>query len=176
MTKLNKYQKYSKKVFESNFIKSDDCWEWIGVIGTRGYGKIGAKDLAHRRAYEYNFGKIPEGMQVCHKCDNKKCVNPAHLFLGTLQDNMRDKNSKNRQAKGSKIGNSVLNEEKVLEIRKKRLSGAEYQSISDEYGISWYLVRCICKNRQWKHVALGVECKNYVSPAGGFSKKHLCTH
>lgn len=83
---------------------------------------------------------------------------------------MKDKNSKNRQAKGSKIGNSILDEEKVLEIRRKRLSGAEYQSLAEEFKISWDLVRCVCKNSQWKHVSLGEECKNYISKAGGFKK------
>jgi hypothetical protein len=161
----------SKKIFESNYEKTDGCWNWKGVIGIRGYGRIGTTGLAHRRSYEYTYGAIPKGMQVCHKCDNRKCVNPAHLFLGTNGDNLKDMTEKGRRARGSKMANSVLSDEIVLGIRRKRLSGCEYQVLADEYKISWYLVRCVCKNRQWKHVPLGEECKNYISPAGGFSKK-----
>ena len=157
-----------KKRFESLFEKKEGCWEWKGSVTTNGYGKF-RSSAASRASYQYYIGEITRGMQVCHTCDNRKCVNPAHLFLGTISDNMKDKNSKNRQAKGSKIANSILRDDIVLEIRKKRLAGAEYQFLSDEYEISWYLV--ICKNRQWKHVALGDECKNYISRAGGFSKK-----
>lgn len=158
-----------KNRFESLFKKTESCWEWQGKLTNTGYGKF-RSSAASRASYQYYVGDIPKGMQVCHVCDNKICVNPSHLFLGTISDNMKDKNSKNRQARGSKIGNSILNEEIVLEMRKKRLLGCQYQTLADEYKISWYLVRCICKNRQWKHVALGEECSSYISPANGFKK------
>lgn len=165
---------YSKKIFESNYEKTDGCWIWKGSVNRGGYGKIGTTNLAHRRAYEYAYGKIPEGKQVCHHCDIRLCVNPSHLFLGSIGDNMKDKCFKDRQARGSKIGNAILTEEKVLEIRKQRLSGKEYQEIADGFGVGWYLVRDICKNKQWKHVPLGEESKAYISPALGFkgSKKN----
>lgn len=159
----------AKKRFLSLFEKTHGCWEWKGKLTNNGYGKFRSSS-ASRASYEYHIGEIPEGMQICHICDNRKCVNPEHLFLGSIKDNMRDKNSKNRQAKGSKIANSILSDSIVLEIREKRLKGVQYQTLSDEYKISWYLVRCICKNRQWKHVGLGQECKNYISKAGGFRK------
>lgn len=151
------------KIFESNFKKVEGCWIWEGYIGSKGYGKFGANTQAHRRSYLYYVGEIPPGKQVCHTCDNRKCVNPAHFFLGSIGDNMRDRTKKNRQAKGSKIANSILTENQVLDIRKDRLSGIGYQQISEKYAISWYLVRSICKNRQWKHVPLGEECKNFKS-------------
>lgn len=158
----------SKEQFEANYEKTDGCWIWKGVVSKGGYGRIGSVELSHRKQYKYIYGKIPKGIQVCHTCDNRLCVNPAHLFLGTIADNMKDKNTKKRQAKGSKIGNSILTEEKVLEIRKMRLSGKEYQEIANHFSIGWYLVRSICKNRQWKHVELGEECKSYISKAGGY--------
>ena len=88
------------------------------------------------------------------------------MFLGTISDNMHDKFKKNRQAKGSKIGSSILNEEKVYEIRRLRMTGKTYEELADIFNVSWYLIRSICKNRHWKHVALGEECKVYRKPLG----------
>lgn len=77
-----------------------DCWLWLGDLSEWGYGVFSVNHVgrgAHRVAYEYANGPIPEGMKVCHRCDVPPCVNPAHLFLGTHQDNMDDKVSKGRQ-------------------------------------------------------------------------------
>lgn len=79
--------------------KSKDCWEWVGAVNNKGYGYIHAKVgrfLAHRVSYELEYGPIPEGMCVLHKCDNPRCVRPSHLFLGTIADNNRDMMAKGR--------------------------------------------------------------------------------
>ncbi len=145
-------KKRSKEIFEGNYEKTPGCWNWKGVISTHGYGKIGNSSLAHRRAFEYTYGKIPKDKQVCHKCDNRLCVNPGHLFLGSIGDNMKDKNFKNRQAKGSKIGTSKLNENQVREIRNRRDMGETYESLSIFFNVSWDTIRGIVKKRTWTHI------------------------
>ena len=147
-----------KKRFESLYEKTENCWIWIGKLTANGYGKFRSV-AASRASYKYYIGDIPKGLQVCHTCDNRKCVNPSHLFLGTLQDNLKDMTDKGRRARGSKIASSTLTEEQVLEMRKMRLSGCEYQEIAGKFGADWYTVRNVCKNNTWQHVALGQESK-----------------
>lgn len=78
----------------SNFTINGDCFDFCGAINNRGYGKFSFKGkvfLAHRASYEKEFGKIPDGLMICHKCDNRKCINPGHLYAGTMSDNARDR-------------------------------------------------------------------------------------
>lgn len=129
------------RTFES-FLKHmpSGCIEWTGVtIKSNGrdshrYGRFtsgGKKRLAHRVAYELAFGEIPDGMLVLHRCDNTKCCNPAHLFLGSHLDNMSDMRAKGRSNKapfpvrhGSDVSGARLTDLDVQEIRRDRAAGA----------------------------------------------------
>lgn len=127
------------------------CWEWTACIDTAGYGLIGDGDkhqLAHRLSYELHYGPIPEGMCVCHTCDNRLCVNPAHLWLGTNADNVADKMNKKRRGRSAK-----LTESQVIEIRNEYArGGVTYQSIADKYGIGMVTVFHIIQRRTWRTV------------------------
>lgn len=91
---------------------SDGCWEWRGRRNHSGYGLIRVGDakavLVHRYAYQTWVGSIPAGLYVCHHCDNPSCCNPAHLFLGTDLDNIRDMQQKNRHAQHERHGKGFV--------------------------------------------------------------------
>jgi hypothetical protein len=133
--------------------EGDKCWEWTACT-TGGYGRIridGKSQIASRVAYQLFHGAIPDKLVVCHKCDNRKCVNPSHLFLGTLQDNNFDCLSKGRIARGEKARGARLKEAQVREI----LSSIE--TLSDEeasrvYGVTLRHIRDLRKGRAWKHL------------------------
>ena len=88
--------------FWSYVEKTDTCWNWIKADNGAGYGIFSHEknkiDRAHRIAYRETYGEIPKGMFVCHHCDNRKCVRPDHLFVGTNQDNVNDMMSKKRNS------------------------------------------------------------------------------
>lgn len=99
----------------------DGCHYWIGAISNRGRGRFsynGVNCLAPRIAYEFYKGVIPDGLFVCHSCDNGLCVNPDHLFLGTNQDNINDKVKRGRQSRlhGSTNPNAKLIDSDVINI------------------------------------------------------------
>jgi hypothetical protein len=105
-------------------------------------------------SFQINIDHISENLHILHKCDNRRCVRPDHLFLGTNYDNVIDKVNKNRQAKGSESGNVILNENEVIEI-KYLLKNKYYgyiKDISEKYNVSSNCINDIRKNRTWKHV------------------------
>lgn len=127
------------------------CWLWTGAA-TKGYGIIthgGRITKAHRVSYELHRGPIPPGLFVCHRCDNPGCVNPDHLFLGTIADNNADKMAKGRQRCGEATNLAKLTAAQVLEIRASNLPRLK---IAATFGISRSCVQQIRRRSLWKHL------------------------
>jgi hypothetical protein len=137
----------------------DDCWIWIGPVNAKGYGSISLGNrqralgtrgnkrfYSHRLAYELTTGSIPDGMFVCHKCDNPRCCNPAHLFLGTPNDNVQDMISKGRKTR-------KLTEEQVRNIRIRFAAGDSISKLAIANGVSRETIRAIVSGRTWRHLA-----------------------
>lgn len=134
--------------------KSGDCWPWIGEKSPEGYGQMTTpygNIRAHRLSWTIANGKIPDGLLVCHTCDNPPCVNPAHLWLGTNLDNRADMVAKGRQVRGEQNGFSKLTDAKVREIR-ALLPFENNAKIAARFQISDSQIRRIRHGWIWKHV------------------------
>lgn len=124
----------------------DQCWPWIAGRWPTGYGQffmpgrgpVNNRVYAHRIAYELHYGPIPKGLFVLHRCDNRPCCNPTHLWLGTIGDNNRDRGAKGRTAdqRGQANGNAKLTDEQVAEIRARYTAARGQQSaLAREFGV-----------------------------------------
>ena len=137
--------------------EEDKCWEWRGTAGTTEYGQTSwlGKDMAtHRIAWMLTFGEIPDGLLVCHHCDNPPCCNPKHLFIGTNQDNIDDRERKNRNwmphSRGEEHGHHKLTEKDVKEIRDLYSTGKySYLKLAKLYPVSWGAIRQVIKRQNW---------------------------
>ena len=131
------------------------CWNWKGSKRD-GYGIFrdeGKMTNAHRVAWTFCKGKIPRGMLVLHKCDNPACCNPDHLFLGTIQDNMDDRNRKWRHAHGIGSGRSKLDEKQVRHIRTiKSFKRGEAKELAAQYGVTTGTLYHVRTKRSWRHL------------------------
>lgn len=133
--------------------RPESCWEWQGARHGKGYGHIrisGKVEKAHRIAYEIAVGPIPDGMHVCHACDNPPCCNPKHLWLGTNEDNLLDRQSKRRHAHGVRHSRARLTEDEVREI--VAIDGISHSRIAEMFGISKTTVSHIKCGRSWRHI------------------------
>lgn len=140
--------------------EGDGCWEWNGAAYRNGYGKLwwmGVFWMAHRLSYAIAFSN-PGDMQVCHRCDNRKCVRPDHLFLGTARDNVMDmvRKGRNRPTRGERCGNAKLTTQDVLTIRSAVERGATHKEVAAKYGVSAKQISVIVSRKQWAHVAPSV--------------------
>ncbi len=131
------------------------CWEWTGGLDTLGYAPISFQNYltkAHRLSWSIANGPIPDGLHVLHKCDVRHCVNPEHLFVGTHQDNMRDRDAKGRGGvtKGAKNHNSKLNPEKAFEIRWHAAVGHKQRDLAKTYGVTQRTIAQVIHNKTWQ--------------------------
>jgi len=153
----------------ANRTSDDKCWEWTGLTNGVGYGSMyvtpEVRLLAHRLAFRICCGSIPPGLLVCHRCDNPKCVNPRHLFLGTHGDNIRDAVTKKRhvspfpELRGESNYAHKLSEEDVRVIRAtyRRAMGGRSRpdsstSLGKRFGVTPHVIIGIAKGTMWKHV------------------------
>lgn len=160
----------------------DGCWLWTASAMKKGYGQMsvpGGMARAHRISYELHYGPIPDGMFVCHTCDNPRCVNPAHLWLGTNSDNLHDaiRKGKFQTAKrkagpkkswvtararygpsgrppGDRAG-TKLKAAQVIEIIAEFKAGMRPQRIAAKYGVSGGAIDGILYGRNWRHITGG---------------------
>lgn len=137
-------------------IDNNGCWNWKKYINKGGYGVInimGSNYSSHRVSYVLYINDIVDDICVCHKCDNRKCINPNHLFLGTYQDNISDMIGKGRRkdTKHENNGRALLTKDDVINIRlnyKPRIITAKI--LAKKYNVSEYTIRAIIYNKIWK--------------------------
>lgn len=134
---------------------ASDCWLWLADQVWNGYGRLvwqGRKQLAHRLAWESVNGPILPGLQCLHHCDNRRCVNPAHLFLGTARDNVRDCMKKGRRAPmvGS-ANNWAKIDEKIAGRVKRELRRHRAVDVARKLGVGLPTVYSIKYGHSWKH-------------------------
>ncbi len=136
------------------------CQPYEGILNRDGYGIVWMGNVqgkkarqsqvkAHRLAYALFYGEDPEGKLVCHTCDNRRCVNPEHLFLGTHRDNSADMVAKGRSARGSGSGNAKLNEDDVRKMRAMFTMGLSVTEISGMFGVDKTTIYRIRKGKSW---------------------------
>lgn len=137
----------------------DECWEWQACRHRFGHGQVAVPagimgerrvHYAHRVAYYLTNGPIPDGLYVCHSCDNPSCCNPAHLVAGTQARNMRDMSERGRAR--SEQPRAILNENQVRDIRRRRAGGERCCDLAREYGVSYTCVSLTSRGLKWRNV------------------------
>lgn len=138
--------------------KTDSCWNWTASLNFDGYGRFllnGKSKGAHRISWELHNGLISSNLCVLHTCDNRKCVNPKHLFLGTHQDNIQDRSQKKRTYRhlGENNGKAFLNQKIVLKIRKiYSLGNITQTQLAKKFNLSVTHIFKIVNKQIWKHI------------------------
>lgn len=163
MTKEQKFERLIKS-FEKHVIRQDGCWGWKGSTAKGGYGVMSCRkgigpDRAHRASWIIHRGNIPEGMHVCHRCDNPTCTNPDHLWIGTHKQNNNDKIAKGRAnyknppvKKGSDNSSAKLNENQVKSIKLLIKEGKSCYSLGKEFNVAKITILRIKNGLNWSHI------------------------
>lgn len=149
--------------FHEKYIKQQNgCWNWVAGADKHGYGRIGIgfpkTEVSSRFSWKLYNGAIPCGLHVCHKCDNPKCVNPDHLFLGTPQDNRLDSKRKQRDSPppvhfGSTHHKAKIDESIVVKIRELySTTNLSQRKLSAMFGVSQTVIGRIIRRELWVHV------------------------
>lgn len=161
------YTPHDIERFWSHVDKAGDCWLWTAGKNGVGYGvfgiggRKGRRWIASRFAYTITNGPIASGLNVCHQCDNPSCVNPAHLFLGTQGDNIRDMAKKGRHwvqknpgaNDGERNPRATLTDAQVLAIRAEWSHGGVTQAdLMRRYGVSKHVIWGVVHRRRWQHL------------------------
>lgn len=152
-------ERFWKKII---FDSADKCWNYKGLKkNVYGFFHVGSianpspKEIkAHRYIYMKLFGEIPSNVHVLHKCDNRKCVNPNHLFSGSSNDNIQDmvKKGRNKWVVGSNHGMAKLTESDIPVIRERNKNGESYSQIGRSFSVSYKTISDICNRKHWSHV------------------------
>lgn len=142
------------------------CHLWLGGVGIGGYGKFGWRcsdgtfrtEAAHRASYILENGWIPWGKNICHKCHNKLCVNPDHLYAGTQQENINDEiargthvSQSTKRARGEKSSMAKLKNHEPNEIRYHHKNGDRVADLAELYGVSQSTIYLIINNKTWRN-------------------------
>lgn len=140
------------------------CWLWLGALNGNGYGRFqygGRVGMAHRAGYEMFVGPIPPGMQANHRCDNVRCVNPEHIWLGTQAANMLDCLSKGRMPLGPQRRSTKLSADQAKDIYRRAFGPESLADIAREYGVRWQSVQSIRNGDSWAH-ATGARARQAI--------------
>ena len=146
-------EKTYQKFWDSHSVDPQSyCWVWVGSMARGGYGRIwiGSKYFrAHRYSWIYHKGPIPSGKYVLHRCDNRACVNPEHLFIGTAADNSADMKRKGRSQAGENNGRDKLTNSDVFDIR---ASSEHYKTLCKRFNVSYSTIHKIKRRETWTHI------------------------
>jgi len=138
-----------------------DCWEWTGSLNKTGYGQMSSRRgsppyKAHRIGYALYYGDFDHALDVCHRCDNPKCVRPEHLFLGSHAENMADMKRKKRARKignfGEVNGSAKLTREQVHEALRRRREGESQTQVAARFGVHRTTIGMIERGINWRHL------------------------